>query len=192
MSITALFGGVKILCVVCGVVVHRPLFWYAFLPMKPIEIYLWTALLSFLPISELRGGIPFAVAQGIPWYIAYPFAAAVNALAAPACWIFLSTFHKLFLKMSWYEAFFGRFVERARTKLNKGVERWGWFGVALFVAIPLPITGAWTGTLGAWVLGLQKRKTLPAVIIGVIIAGAIVTAASILGVRALSVFVKEI
>ncbi|MDR1748281.1 MAG: small multi-drug export protein [Spirochaetaceae bacterium] len=160
--------------------------------METIEIYLWTALLSFLPISELRGGIPFAVAHGIPWYFAYPFAAAVNALVAPACWVFLSTFHKLFLLMKWYETFFDCFVERARAKLHKGVERWGWFGVALFVAVPLPVTGAWTGTLGAWVLGLRKRKTLPAVIIGVIIAGAIVTAVTILGIQALSVFVKEV
>ncbi|MDR3147736.1 MAG: small multi-drug export protein, partial [Treponema sp.] len=83
-----------------------------------------------MPISELRGGIPFALAQGIPWYWAYPFAAGVNVLAAPACWIFLSTLHRLFLKMAWYRRLFGRFVERARLKLKSGVEKWGWLGVA--------------------------------------------------------------
>jgi uncharacterized membrane protein len=94
--------------------------------------------------------------------------------------------------MSWYEAFFDRFVERAREKLHQGVEKWGWFGVALFVAVPLPITGAWTGTLGAWVLGLPKRKTLPAVIIGVLISGAIVTVVMMLGIQALDVFIKDV
>jgi uncharacterized membrane protein len=155
-------------------------------------VLLWTALLAFLPISELRGAIPFAVLKGgIPWYGAYAFAAAVNALAAPACWIFLSTLHKLFLRWAWYGRFFDRFVERARRKLHRGVERWGALGIALFVAIPLPITGAWTGTLGAWVLGLPKRKTMPAIILGVAIAGAVVSAVTLLGIRALDIFIKR-
>jgi uncharacterized membrane protein len=154
-------------------------------------IVFWTSFLSFLPISELRGAIPFAVANGVPWYIAYPYAAALNALVAPACWIFLSTLHKLFLKMAWYEQFFNRFVERAREKLRGGVEKWGWIGIAVFVAIPLPVTGAWTGTLGAWVLGIDKRRTMIAVILGVFCAGAIVSAVTILGIQALSFFIKR-
>jgi uncharacterized membrane protein len=157
----------------------------------PLVVF-WTSFLSFLPISELRGGIPFALANGVPWYIAYPYAAALNALVAPACWIFLSTLHKLFLKMAWYEGFFNRFVERAREKLRGGVEKWGWIGVALFVAIPLPVTGAWTGTLGAWVLGMDKRLTMIAVILGVFCAGAIVTIVSILGIQALSFLIKKV
>jgi uncharacterized membrane protein len=148
--------------------------------------------LSFLPVSELRGAIPFALANGIPWYAAYPCAAALNALVAPVCWVFLSTLHRLFLKMAWYEKLFGRFVERARDKLRGGVEKWGWLGVAAFVAIPLPVTGAWTGTLGAWVLGIPKRKTLIAVTLGVIAAGAIVTGVMLLGIGALRIFIKQV
>jgi uncharacterized membrane protein len=64
--------------------------------------------------------------------------------------------------------------------------------VAAFVAIPLPVTGAWTGTLGAWMLGIPKRKTLPAVILGVAVAGAIVTSVMLLGIGALNVFVKKV
>jgi uncharacterized membrane protein len=158
---------------------------------------LWTALLALLPISELRGAIPFAIARGMPWYVAYPFAAAVNALAAPLCWLFLSSLHKVFLKLaerpcfSWYKKLFERFVERARLKLRTNLERWGWLGLALFVAVPLPVTGAWTGTLGAWVLGLSRKRTLAAVITGVVIAGAIVTAVTILGIGALGLFTKN-
>jgi uncharacterized membrane protein len=178
---------------------------------RPV-VLLWTALLSFMPISELRGAIPFAVANGIPWYLAYPFAAALNILVAPVCWIFLSTLHKVFYGIPplegtppkegnssgglkgfrWYRALFDGFVERARDKLKSGVEKWGWLGIAAFVAIPLPITGAWTGTLGAWVLGLSKKRTLAAVIVGVIIAGAVVTAVTLLGIRALSFFLKDV
>jgi uncharacterized membrane protein len=160
--------------------------------MSNAVILLWTAFLSILPISELRGGIPFALVNGLPWYIALPFAVCVNALAAPVCWIFLSTVHKLFYHFAWYRNLFDRFVERARRKLHGGVEKWGALGVAIFVAIPLPMTGAWTGTLGAWVLGLPKRKTFPAVILGVVVAGIIVTAVMILGIGAFNIFIKQV
>jgi uncharacterized membrane protein len=64
--------------------------------------------------------------------------------------------------------------------------------VAIFVAIPLPVTGAWTGTLGAWMLGLPRRKTLPAVILGVAAAGGIVTAVMLLGRGAFDIFIKKL
>jgi uncharacterized membrane protein len=161
-------------------------------------VFFWTGVLSFLPVSELRGGIPFALANGAPWYLAYPFAALVNILAAPACWVFLSTLHRVFLAwaekpcFAWYRRLFERFVGRAREKLRCGVEKWGWLGVAVFVAIPLPLTGAWTGTLGAWILGLGRRKTLAAVTLGVLVSGAIVSAAALLGTEALRFFIKKV
>ena len=160
--------------------------------MNTPSILVWTVLLSFLPISELRGGIPFAIASGLPWYWAYPFSAAFNALVAPACWLFLSTLHKGLFIMDWYRNLFNRFVERARVKLHKGIHIWGWLGIAAFVAIPLPITGAWTGTLGAWVLGIGKGKTMIAVLLGVMAAGAIVTAVVTLGLQAFDLFIKKL
>jgi uncharacterized membrane protein len=62
----------------------------------------------------------------------------------------------------------------------------------LFVAVPLPITGAYTGTMGAWILGMQKRKTIPAVIAGVLIAGIIVTIISYLGLETFSFLTKKV
>ena len=127
-----------------------------------VEILGWTALLSIVPISELRGAIPFAVTQGIHPVTAYFFAVFFNALVGPIVFIFLNSFHKLF------------------------------WGVALFVAIPLPITGAWTGTLGAWIFGLKKRKTILAVILGVSISGLIVSLITFFGVEALSFLIKKV
>jgi uncharacterized membrane protein len=72
------------------------------------------------------------------------------------------------------------------------VEKWGWLAVAAFVAVPLPMTGAWTGTLGAWVLGISRRRTLFAVILGVIAAGGIVTMVVILGLKAFDIFIKRV
>ncbi|MCL2880933.1 MAG: small multi-drug export protein [Treponema sp.] len=159
--------------------------------MSRTLVYTGTAILSFLPISELRGAIPFAMANHVPWWAAFLIAVVGNCLVAPFCWIFLSTLHKLFLKMNWYKRFFERFIGRARNKLHKDVERWGWLGITVFVAIPLPLTGAWTGTLGAWVLGLSRRKTMLAVFLGVVGAGIIVTVVMVLGIHALSIFVKN-
>jgi len=152
----------------------------------------WTAFFAFLPISELRGAIPFALSQGMPWYGALLYSAFINALVAPVCWIFLSTVHRLLYRWGWYKRTFDAFVERARGKVHEKVEAWGWLGIAAFVAIPLPVTGAWTGTLGAWILGLDKKKTLLAVIIGVAVAGCIVTTVAMLGISAFAIFVKKL
>ncbi|MCL1930746.1 MAG: small multi-drug export protein [Treponema sp.] len=160
--------------------------------MSIFMILLVTAVLSFMPISELRGAIPFAMVNNIPWYAAFLFSTAFNALVAPFCWLFLATVHKLLYGIHWYHNLFDRFVERARKKLSGSMEKWGWIGIALFVAIPLPVTGAWTGTLGAWVLGVSKRRTMAAVTLGVIIAGIIVTIVVMLGIEALSLFVKRL
>jgi uncharacterized membrane protein len=157
-----------------------------------------TALLSFMPISELRGAIPFAIANGIPWYWAYLFAVILNALVAPVCWLFLATVHKFLYGESpekgfrWYKNFFDHFVEKARNKLSEKLEKWGWLGIAIFVAIPLPVTGAWTGTLGAWILGVSKKRTMAAVILGVAVAGVIVTAVVVFGIEVLTFFIKKI
>jgi len=165
--------------------------------MSIFTILLVTAVLSFMPISELRGAIPFAIWNKIPWYVAFLFSTTFNALIAPFCWLFLATVHKLLYGtqpengIRWYKKFFDNFVERTRRKLSGNMEKWGWLGIALFVAIPLPITGAWTGTLGAWVLGVSKRRTVAAVTLGVIIAGIIVTTVVMLGIEALHLFIKK-
>ena len=157
-----------------------------------ITIWFWTIFLSLLPISELRGAIPFALANEIPVYIAWPICVGLNALVGPIVYMFLGTFHKVFSKWQWYNKIFNKFIEKARHKLHEKVERFGYWGVTLFVAVPLPITGAYTGTLGAWVLGLDKRKTMLSVLTGVIISGTIVSCIVLFGQGAFSLFIKEV
>ncbi|HAE22749.1 MAG TPA: ligand-binding protein SH3 [Spirochaetaceae bacterium] len=157
----------------------------------PLSTILTTIFLAFLPISELRGAIPYGVARGMPLLEAALLAAACNALVGPVAFIFLETFHKLFYRWAFYARVFDRFVERSRAKVHEKVERYGYLGIMLFVAIPLPITGAWTGTLGAWILGLSKRKTMLAVAAGVVISALIVSLVVGLGVEAFSLFIKR-
>ena len=151
-----------------------------------------TIVLSFLPISELRGAIPFAVARGVPLLQAALLAVACNALVGPVALLFLETFHRLFYRWPFYARLFDRFVAGARSKVHAQVERYGYWGIMFFVAIPLPITGAWTGTLGAWILGMDRKKTMLAVAAGVFIAGIIVAAVIGLGIGALSIFIKRV
>ncbi|MBN2510760.1 MAG: small multi-drug export protein [Spirochaetales bacterium] len=150
------------------------------------------SLLTLLPISELRGGIPFLAAKGYSLVLAYPLCVGLNFLVAPLTYVFLTTVHKLFSHMKWYMKLFDAVVMKARHKVEGQVEKYGYWGILLFVAIPLPITGAYTGTLGAWILGLSKRKTMLAVAGGVVISGLIVSAVVALGIEALDIFIKHI
>lgn len=157
-----------------------------------VHDYLITGLLSLAPISELRGAIPFALARGASPLFTYLYCVGLNALVAPAVYVFLSTLHRLFLRMRWYGTLFDRVVERTRKKLEAKVARYEYLGITLFVAIPLPVTGAWTGTLGAWLLGLNRGKAVFHVFLGVIISGAIVITVSWFGLEALSIFTKQV
>ncbi len=156
------------------------------------HILVISALLSLLPVSELRGAIPYMAANNIPPLFAYIYCVAFNSLVGPVFYIFISTLHKIFIRFDWYKSIFEHFISKARMKIKDKVDKYGYLGIMLFVAVPLPITGAYTGTIGAWVLGMQKRKTIPAVIAGVAIAGIIVTLISYLGLETFSFLTKKV
>ena len=151
-----------------------------------------TAFLTLAPISELRGAIPYAVFNGINPVLAYFFCVVLNALLGPIVYLFLDSLHKLFYRMNWYRKLFDKLVTRAREKVSSKVDKYGYFGIMLFVGVPLPITGAYTGTLGAWILGLDRKKTCLAVAGGAVISGLIVSLLLYFGAEAASIFIKEI
>lgn len=132
-------------------------------------------IISMLPIAELRGGIPYALHNGVDIFTAYIVCVGANLMAFPLVYLFLGIFHKQFLKISLYEKLFDKFVERTRKKVQKDIDKYGFWGLMVFVMIPLPVTGAYTGTFAAWLFGFKKRQALLAVSLGVIIAGIIVT-----------------
>ena len=154
--------------------------------------YIITAFLTLLPISELRGAIPYAIANGLSPVFTWFYCVILNAAVGPLVYIFLSTFHKLLIKYNWYKKLFEKFVEKTRHKVENKVKKYGYLGITLFVAIPLPITGAYTGTLGSWILGLEPKKTFLSVLIGVIISGTIVLTITYFGIEALSFLTKEL
>lgn len=156
-----------------------------------VATVLLTIVLAVLPISELRGAIPFAVLRGMGLWPAALIGIAANALVPVLAFSFLGSLHKLFYRLGWYKRLFDRFVEQARIKVRAKVEKYGYWGLLVFVAIPLPVTGAWTGTLGAWVLDMDRKKATLAIMGGVLTAGIIVSVlVAVLGAGARSIFFK--
>ena len=137
--------------------------------------YIYAIILSMMPIAELRGGIPYALYNGIHPVTAYLICCAANILAFPIVYFFMGFFHDLFSKMSWYVNLFEKIVVRTRGKVGEKIEKWGFWGLMVFVMIPLPVTGAYTGSFAAWVFGIEKRKGFLAIVAGVLIAGLIVS-----------------
>lgn len=143
-----------------------------------------SALLSLAPIGELRAGIPFALAQGISPITAFLVSVIANSLVAPIMFIFLEYVHHHFLHIGAYRTAFDHFMERTRRKTHHYVEKYGYLGLAIFVAVPLPLTGAYTGALAAWFFGMNKAKATMSITIGVATAGLIVSAVVLSGVQA--------
>ena len=147
-----------------------------------LSVWLWTALLSFLPVSELRGGMIYAVINGISPLNAFFLSVIVNILAIFFVFFFLDFLHKGFLKLNLYKKFFDFYIDKNQKKIKKLKRQYavyGFLALTVFVAIPLPATGAWTGCFIAWLLGLNRRESILAVTLGVIIAGIIVLLASL-------------
>lgn len=147
--------------------------------------------LCLLPIAELRGGLPFALASGVPPLAAFLICVAANALVGPLVFLFLSSLHLLLDRWPAYHRLYERIVERARRKIHSAVERYGYWGLMVFVAIPLPLTGAYTGAIGAWVLGMRRWKAMLFIALGVAIAGVVVSLVFLLGIRPLFLFIKK-
>ena len=155
-------------------------------------IYLMTILLGIIPISELRGAIPYAYFNGVPLWLSAVIGVLSNALVPFIGFIFLGTLHKILDKWGEYHRLFERTVAKARTKVGEKVLKYGLWGLMVFVAIPLPITGAWTGTVGAWVLGLDRKKSILSIMLGILISGTIVTTVIFTGAGIASLFTKTV
>jgi uncharacterized membrane protein len=142
---------------------------------------------SMIPIIELRGAIPMGLAMGLEWWQSFLISVAGNILPVPFILLFINKVLK-FMSTSKVKFFnkvanwlFGK-VEKNRAK----IEKYAFWGVTLFVAIPLPATGAWTGSLVAAVVDMKFWKALLSAFIGVLIAGVVVTIIAYGGVAAIA------
>ena len=136
---------------------------------------LQTFLISMVPVIELRGAIPYGVARGLEFWQAIPVAIVGNLVPVPLIIIFIK---KIFAWLRTISAGLDRLVTRLENRaLSKTdtVKKYAFWGLFLFVAIPLPGTGAWTGALIAAMLEMRVKDAFPAIALGVLTAGAIIT-----------------
>jgi len=148
--------------------------------VSPEEL-LKVLLIAASPIAELRLAIPLAINTfGFPWYYALLLAIIGNLLPVPFILLFLDTATRLLSKVALFNRMLNWLFERTRRR-GRIIERYKRIGLALFVAIPLPVTGAWTGSLAAVLFGLSFKHAFLSIIVGVFIAGVIVTCLSLLG-----------
>ena len=138
-----------------------------------------TMLCSMLPVVELRGGIPFGTALGLRPFGAFCAAVIGNMLPIPFLIRFTRRiFHWLRTHVPALETIIGRLETRANEK-RELVNKYKFWGLLILVVIPLPGTGAWTGALVAALMRLRLRQALPAIFVGVLIAGGLVSAVTL-------------
>jgi len=138
-------------------------------------------LLTILPISELRIGLPviieYVLRNGLSIWPYFLLVLILNILVILLIFMFFDFLHELFMKIRWYRKFIGKIIAKVQKrveKVQKRMDKWGYIALLFFVATPLPGTGAWTGTLVAWILGLDRWKSFVAIATGVIIAGLLI------------------
>ena len=131
---------------------------------------------SMLPIIELRGAIPLGAAFGLPWWQNYLIAVVGNLLPVPIILLFVKSVLNWMSKcrVKLFNKIANKMFEKAEKNRDK-IERYAFWGLTLFVAIPLPATGAWTGTLVAALFDMKFWKSLLSALIGVMIAGVVMT-----------------
>ena len=149
--------------------------------------YIWVLLISMLPLIEIRGAVPYAVFWGLPLVPSIIVAVVGNMIPVP----FIYLFARRVLEWGKDKKIIGGFFtwcllkgEKGGRKLEAKAGRGLYWALFLFVGIPLPGTGAWTGMLAASILNMDFRKSTVAALAGVLLAGAIMLTLSLLGLGA--------
>ena len=135
---------------------------------------LWVLFVSMVPIIELRGGIPVGLGLGLGYPLSITLAVIGNLIPIPFLIIYGRRVLEYFAKFEKFGIPF-RWILRLGEKKVAQMKKTLFWGLWIFVAIPLPVTGAWTGALIAITLNLKLKESLPAIILGVLSAGGIVT-----------------
>ena len=141
-----------------------------------IYTILWTFLISLSPIGEARLGIPYGVLNELNLMTSFIVGLSGNILVFPLFYKFIETGNKYLMKNKIYKKAAIKLSLRARLKSKNAILKYGSWGLMVFVMIPLPVTGAYMGTIAAYIFGIQYKKAIISVSIGITISSALVTA----------------
>jgi uncharacterized membrane protein len=137
--------------------------------------------LSMIPITELRATIPLAIIkfEMAPW-LAFFYAVTGNTLMGSLVFLLVKpTVERAIGKIEFLHKIWQKYIDRIFLKNEKKFEKWGSLALVTFIAIPLPMTGAFTGAVAASIFQIPFKKTLPLIFTGCLISGMIMTVASV-------------
>ncbi len=135
-----------------------------------------TFLISLSPFGEARLGIPFGIIKGLNPFLAFATGLAANLMIFPLLIFLLKKFNKSLWRSHTYRKQSLKLARRAKNMLGTKVRKYGFWGLMVFVMIPLPVTGAYMGTIAAYIFGVRTRLALASISLGVLISCALVTA----------------
>lgn len=141
------------------------------------------ALWSISPFGEAKVGIPYAIMNGVNYYVALVVCFTANVLVFPVMLFFLNFINKHFLKWRFYKRGAIFVARRAKTGAGKNVQKYGFWGLLLFVMMPIPGTGVYAGTIAAFLFGFERKRAFLANTIGIFLSCVIVWTMSILAVE---------
>jgi uncharacterized membrane protein len=136
---------------------------------------LFTFLISLSPFGEARAGIPYGELNGLPILLVFVIGLAANLLIFPFFYRSIEFSKKYFSKNEFYKKSVIYLSSRAKSRTKTMIKKYGVWGLMVFVMIPLPITGAYTGTIAAYLFRISYKKSLIAISIGVTISSIMVT-----------------
>ncbi|MBU4220153.1 MAG: small multi-drug export protein [Euryarchaeota archaeon] len=153
---------------------------FSFIPNRELIV----VLIAMLPLAELRVSIPIAIyAFELDPFTAFYLSVIGNMIPVIPLLLFLEPVSNYLRRWRIGDIFFTWLFERTQRKHNDNFEKYGSIGLAIFVGIPLPVTGAWTGCAAAFVFGFKFKNAFLAILAGVIIAGAVVTTLTYMGIK---------
>lgn len=151
-----------------------------------IQKLIYAIILTLMPVTELRVGLPlaisYAVENNIPIFLIFLLILSLNILLIFLVFYFLDKINSYLLRWKFYKKLFEKFLKRFQKKVDKfekNHEKTGFWALVFFVGIPLPGTGAWSGCLLAWLMDLNRKKSILAISLGVVIAGLIILLGSL-------------
>ncbi len=148
-----------------------------------IQAIFWLAAITLIPALELRASVPvgiFSMGDRLSWPVVFLVCIITNIVLGWIVFTVLGPIFSLIRKWGWFDRKIWPILERTRHRIHPYIEKYGEVGVALFIGIPLPGSGVYTGAFGAYLLGVSKKKFAVANVLGVLIAGVAVTTISLL------------
>jgi uncharacterized membrane protein len=150
-------------------------------------------LITFLPIFELRGSIPYGVLKlNMNWIDVFIICVLANIAVGMLVYFLLDKFVHLITRFKAVGRVYARLIVKPRKNIKYYVEKYGELGVAIFIGVPLPGSGVYSAALGSYLLGMNYKDFLIACIAGVLIAGTAVMLITLFGSGAWSFFIKRI